>query len=126
MNRSLLTLCVLTIACLPADFSFAQDVEFDGWTVSINPRADAEQPEAAAQADAEPARVVKREIRVRVRQACPQPSLAYGWMPYYYGLPRVGANFSVYFPWRNYRGYYGYSSQYRPRTIYNYGYGYRW
>lgn len=65
----------------------------------------------------EPVEPTAISVRVKVDQAtCPHPA---NW--YAFDLPRVRTGASIYFPWRNFRRFAGFTSQYRPRTIYNYG-----
>lgn len=102
-----IALCLICVASI----TNANDVQFGDWTVSINaaPTSD------AAAAD------VKREIIIRevheTRHVQTHTSYPHFRQPYY----GYGSNYSIYFPWRNYRGA-GFTSYYRPRTIYNYGY----
>lgn len=108
------TICV--VCCVNSAQAATEDVTFGDWTVSINPAA-VEVEVAAPAPEAKRERVVREIHEVRyVRTQYTGPRFhPYG---YYYG----GSNYSIYFPWRNYRSY-GFSSYYRPRTIYNYGYG---
>ena len=116
----LLRAVAVYLACCVTTEVLADEYDFDGWKVTVT-QTKFPSPDSTERESERP--VVRRErvIReVRVIRAASSEAHSCG-LPYYYGLPRIGANYSVYFPWKNYRGYYGYSSQYRPRTIYNYG-----
>lgn len=106
--------------CCACSLQAADDTKFGDWTVTINPA------EAETHASKVTHEVVIREVQeVRhVRTQYDDYGAAgyggYGGLNYYrYG--RRSSNFSIYFPYRNYRNR-GFSSFYRPQTIYNYGY----
>ncbi|MFK7819696.1 MAG: hypothetical protein AB8G99_13335 [Planctomycetaceae bacterium] len=113
MKNLRLPLAAACIMCFATTAS-ADDVQFGDWTVSINPAPVVEVPEVD----------VKREYVVReihetrhVQTHVSYPHYQQFRNPYH----GYGSNYSIYFPWRNYRGA-GFTSYYRPRTIYNYGY----
>jgi len=133
MTKPLTCVAVLCLACGITN-ARADESKFDDWTLSITSSA-AEQPQpdlgdwttkitpreaSEDQPPVPPAPATKpRTIRVQVEvagQACRHPS---SW--YAFDLPRVRSGSSIYFPWKNYRRFVGFTSQYRPRTIYNYG-----
>ncbi len=101
-----IAICGICCAC---SAQAADDTKFGDWTVSINP----------AEADSASDRGVTKEVIFRevhevrhVRTQCNGPRYPYGYR---------GSDYSIYFPWRNTRSL-GFTSYYRPRTIYNYGY----
>lgn len=112
MKKHLLLMFVAACVVGVTSDAHADDTFFAGWTVSINP----------AQSDASSAstRTVHERVYREVREVVNREYTGggYGYRPYYWG---GGSNFSYYFPWRNYRGSRGFTSYYRPRTIYNYG-----
>ena len=133
MIKPLTCVAVLWMTCGMADAQ-ADETTFGDWTLSIN-SSTAEQPQpelgdwtikitpreaSEEQPIVPPAPVAKPQtIRVQVKvagQPCRHPSSWYG-----FHLPRVRSGSSIYFPWKNYRRFVGFTSQYRPRTIYNYG-----
>ncbi len=92
--------------------SEAPAADLGDWVVAITPGETKQQ--AAASPKAKP-----RTMRVNVSVASPRCQHPASW--YAYHLPRVRSGASIYFPWKNYRRLVGFTSQYRPRTIYNYG-----
>lgn len=87
--------------------------------ITITPRRVSEPVVAEReQADSQPTEK-PRAISVSVRVDGPSCAQPRSW--YALDLPRVRSGASIYFPWKNYRRFVGFTSQYRPRTIYNYG-----
>ena len=111
MKNLRLPLAAACIICFASTAS-ADDVQFGDWTVSITPAPAVEVPAANVQRE-----YIVREIH-ETRHVQTHVSYAPQFRNPYYGY---GSNYSIYFPWRNYRSA-GFSSYYRPRTIYNYGY----
>lgn len=115
MKSFLLTFACL--ACVSATDCRAEEFKFDDWTVTVTPaeaKADEAAPAASVEKTVKHETIIRRVFETRVvntQFAAPR-------IPYY----GYGSNYSIYFPWRNYRGR-GFVSYYRPRTIYNYGYG---
>lgn len=109
---------LFALACLTGSSNQAQadDYQFQGWTVSVNSST-----EKATRTVHER---VFREVHEVKHVTTYGDSFGLGlgtYRPYYYG---GGSNYSYYFPWRTlrYGGLRGFTSYYRPRTIYNYGF----
>ena len=94
----------------------ADDYNFPGWKVSVN--------SGSSQQARTVHEKVYREVHETKYVTTYDRSVGGGfggfgyYRPYYWG---GGSNFSYYFPWRNLGAGRGFTSFYRPRTIYNYG-----